>query len=62
MKKFTGKVKHKGKAENHPHINMTQPEIMRRVQTQDIENSFEIKKDQVKQSCIYTDCCIKTLW
>ena len=43
--KLTNKDKHKIKTGNHSHTNMiSKPATMRRVQMQDIGNTFEIKR------------------
>ena len=60
MGKLTGKGKHKGRK---PHINMvSKSATMRRVQMQDTGNTLEIETSNLKQSCSYTDCYIKTSW
>ena len=45
MEKLTSKGKHTVKIQNHPHANIiSKPEIVRRAQMQNIENTFEIKR------------------
>ena len=45
MKKLTSKDKHKVEGGKHPRTNMIlKPAIVNRLQIQDIENAFEIKR------------------
>ena len=48
MGKLTGKGKHTIKVGYHPYTNMiSKPAIVKRVQTQDIGNAFEIKRPAI---------------
>ena len=63
MGKLTGKGKHRVKVGNHPHTNMiSKPPTVRKVPMQDISNAFEIETSNLRQSCLHTDCYIKSSW
>ena len=60
MGKLTGKSKYKVKVGSHPHTNViSKPTTLRkRVQMQDIEDAFKIKRS----ACTYIDFYTKTSW
>ena len=54
MGKLTGKGKHTVKVGNHPYTNMiSKLAIVRRVQTQDIENALEIKRPTTQNNLVH---------
>ena len=62
MKKLTRKGKHTVKLGNHPHTNMiSKPAIVRRVQMQDIGNTFEIKSPATQNHLVYLLTAISKL-